>query len=284
MARKLTINEDVVALDKIEANANLTVTDYLQAQAKPPELHDEIFTEYTSMSFAIRLSEELHCYNSAKEQSMAEFATGIEIANSSISEYKTASVEPKIIALAKFSKQLNVSADYLLGLTNIKTTDKRKKAICEFTGMDEASISQLNTLKRTGHQFELDILSRLINEGHLPKLLTQLKNMMVYSYMSVIVQDKDSTVEESEWEYKFQKAMSAIYTELREDGLSYFFGQSKAEFEKNADSNIELLRAMQSKIDTAIDDLEKGKQRINVTQEEFNATVARNLILKEAEK
>ena len=49
----------------------------------------------------------------------------------------------KVVSLARHYK---VSTDYLLGLTDVPTTDVELKAVCDLTGLSEQSIEQLNFL------------------------------------------------------------------------------------------------------------------------------------------
>lgn len=51
--------------------------------------------------------------------------------------------EPKFDFVCKLAQHYNVSADYLLGLTDIKTVDTNIKAICDYTGLSENTISEL---------------------------------------------------------------------------------------------------------------------------------------------
>lgn len=49
--------------------------------------------------------------------------------------------------LLKYAKYFNVSADYLLGLSEVARPDVTIKAICEYTGLDEKAVEVLNSLK-----------------------------------------------------------------------------------------------------------------------------------------
>lgn len=58
---------------------------------------------------------------------------------------KWANVEtvPDIIDLKKLAKYFNVSADYLLGLTNNKTTDTDLQAGCKYTELSEQAVKSI---------------------------------------------------------------------------------------------------------------------------------------------
>lgn len=68
----------------------------------------------------------------------------LNVSRQSIGQYcNGASFPPadKIVILAQF---FNVSTDYLLGLTDVKSTDADLKSICEYTGLSEESIKMLS--------------------------------------------------------------------------------------------------------------------------------------------
>lgn len=50
--------------------------------------------------------------------------------------------------IVKYAKYFNVSADYLLGLTTVKSTDIGIKNICEYTGLDEKSVQKLHLISK----------------------------------------------------------------------------------------------------------------------------------------
>ena len=49
--------------------------------------------------------------------------------------------------LLKYAKYFNVSADYLLGLSDVSRPDVTITAICEYTGLDEKAVEVLKSLK-----------------------------------------------------------------------------------------------------------------------------------------
>lgn len=55
---------------------------------------------------------------------------------------------PSANDLILLSKIFNVSADYLLGLSDTATNDKDIQFICEYTGLDEISVRELHKLQK----------------------------------------------------------------------------------------------------------------------------------------
>ncbi len=69
----------------------------------------------------------------------------ISARDTSISEYETGGHVPDIIRLRGLCQALNVSADYLLGLSNAKNTELDIQAISKATGLSDNAISALQS-------------------------------------------------------------------------------------------------------------------------------------------
>lgn len=68
--------------------------------------------------------------------------TGIDTTN--ISNYRNARTTIKLPALVKIARRLEVSVDYLVGNSDVQSTDMNIRAICDYTGLTEASIDFLH--------------------------------------------------------------------------------------------------------------------------------------------
>lgn len=75
-----------------------------------------------------------------------EVADDLGISRSSLEYYEKNKRKPDIEVLTKIADYYGVSADYLLGRTNAKTTDKDLRFICEYTGLSENAITTLSEL------------------------------------------------------------------------------------------------------------------------------------------
>ena len=64
-----------------------------------------------------------------------------------IRQYEIGKREPRIEQLCRIAKVLNVSTDYLLGLSDTKSTDVLMKAVCDYTGLSENAIDSLRMYK-----------------------------------------------------------------------------------------------------------------------------------------
>lgn len=77
-----------------------------------------------------------------------ELAKHIGVTDNTVSYYLSGERCPDIEKLIEIAKFLNVSTDYLLGASNVKTTDTELKSICEYTGLSEAAVNRLHWDKR----------------------------------------------------------------------------------------------------------------------------------------
>lgn len=75
-----------------------------------------------------------------------EIAQEVGCDTSSITKYYNGSRYPKTDTIIKLAKLFNCSTDYLLGVSDVATTDKDVQFICEFTGLNEETVYNLNIL------------------------------------------------------------------------------------------------------------------------------------------
>jgi len=72
-------------------------------------------------SFALRLKEARKFYNVTQKQ----VAEGTKMAESAYQRYEHGKVQPTINSLIKFCRYFNVSADYLIGLSDEPTANRK---------------------------------------------------------------------------------------------------------------------------------------------------------------
>ncbi|VUZ27411.1 helix-turn-helix domain-containing protein [Acetobacterium wieringae] len=105
-------------------------------------MNDVKFTGYDSV-FATRLRE-LMSGNGTTQKDLAG-VTGIT--RQAISQYMDGSVQPNIEKLYKICDFFEVSSDYLLGVSDVKSIDLDTKAISEKTGLSEKAVEILTGLE-----------------------------------------------------------------------------------------------------------------------------------------
>ena len=80
-------------------------------------------------------------FNKVTQQKMAEICS---VKPQSVSQWRNGETRPDILSLSKIAQHFNVSTDYLLGLTDIKSTDKATKELCSTLGLSEDTIKVLS--------------------------------------------------------------------------------------------------------------------------------------------
>lgn len=101
-----------------------------------------------------------------------QIAKEIGVTRQSISQYCDGSTVPNADKLLKLAQYFNVSADYLLGMTDAKTNNKDVQFISDYTGLNESVIASLadrempnyiaNMLNLLSKSFETEYLCKSI--------------------------------------------------------------------------------------------------------------------------
>lgn len=103
-----------------------------------------------------------------------KLAYAIKMRPQTVSLYTTGQSAPDINTLKKIAEFFNVSADYLIGLTDVKKPDATIQAICEYTGFSESALSFIRYNEYSGLT---DILDKLIQNERFRYALTYLSDM-----------------------------------------------------------------------------------------------------------
>ncbi len=91
-----------------------------------------------------------------------ELAKILGVTDNTVSYYVSGARTPNAEQIIAIANALDVSADYLLGLTDTKAIEPDIKTACEVTGLSEESISYLNILKDASPKY-LTFISRLLS-------------------------------------------------------------------------------------------------------------------------
>lgn len=73
-----------------------------------------------------------------------ELSKILGVSRSTLKTWRDGTSFPDIDKLVQISKLLNVSVDYLLGLTDCNSLDGNYQSACAFTGLDEETVKRLN--------------------------------------------------------------------------------------------------------------------------------------------
>ena len=78
-----------------------------------------------------------------KGKNASDLVRGTKISKSSISGYIIGKQKPSIIQIKKIANFFGVSSDYLLGLSNVKSTNEDVKTVHKLTGLSDEAIIEL---------------------------------------------------------------------------------------------------------------------------------------------
>lgn len=130
--------------------------------------------------------------NLMSEQNLTQdsLAKSIGISRQAIAQYLEGTTQPKADKIYTLAKYFNVSADYLLGLSEISTTNETIQGIHNKTGLSSQSIIKLITEKHLQDFSISNFISSIIENDNIDKLIEAVKrknffsNSDEYVYMS----------------------------------------------------------------------------------------------------
>lgn len=153
-------------------------------------------SDNVTKEFAIRLQKLI--FESGK--SIKQLATEIGIPSGSLSKYQNNAAEPGINSLCKIADYFDVSADYLLGITDQRTSNIDDKAIHETLGLSDKSIVKLKGYKKNLPSVLIPTLNALIEYEQ------DADDASLYSKYSNVT---TMSAEERENLYQFHKRLSS---------------------------------------------------------------------------
>lgn len=110
--------------------------------------------------FAIRLNQ-LMLKHKKTQQDIAQL---VGTSRQAISQYIDGQTQPTIEKLYKIANFFNVSADYLLGLTDIESVDIYDKKISELIGLNDEAINNLRTTNED-NKINIQVVNDLLNKN-----------------------------------------------------------------------------------------------------------------------
>lgn len=112
-------------------------------------------------SFSDRLKELI---DERKEsgQTLRGLAKDLEVSLGVLSDWQNGNKTPRGDSIIKLAQYFEVSADYLLGLTNARTPDADLRTVAEYTGLSERAIVEL---KHSTPKHILNTMSEMIEQG-----------------------------------------------------------------------------------------------------------------------
>ncbi|MDE7172284.1 MAG: helix-turn-helix domain-containing protein [Oscillospiraceae bacterium] len=141
-------------------------------------------------------------------------ATGISL--QSISNYLKDKRKPDCEMVAEIAKALNISADYLLGLSEVSTRNETIQGINKETGLWENAIAILKTEKVCGDNNMSDFVSYLVMNTNFQKLISAIKQKNNYSGSAVCSLDVDGKDQEILMGHLWKVIVTDLFWEIVE--------------------------------------------------------------------
>ncbi|WP_373482877.1 helix-turn-helix domain-containing protein [Acetobacterium sp.] len=142
-------------------------------------MEEVIFTGYES-NFAMRLRDLMNEFGTT-QKNLAEIT---KITRQAIAQYMEGSVQPNVERLYKIAKYFHVSADYLLGITDQRTSNIDDQKIHEITGLSCEAIDKLKRFNSYLPGILIPTLNELIEYEDNPECLALSYNSRYRSCLS----------------------------------------------------------------------------------------------------
>lgn len=99
-----------------------------------------------------------------RNETQEQLAKAINITRQSLSRYETNERTPNIDLIFSVAQHYKVSADYLLGLSDVQSNDIGIRSACEITGLTEASVRNIQHVSALSKHQSNVTLSTVLNE------------------------------------------------------------------------------------------------------------------------
>lgn len=120
-------------------------------------------------NFAKLLSELLQKVKTKNGIVQDDVAKAIGVSRQALGKWANGETVPDILDLKKLAKYFNVSSDYLIGLSDNKTTKAELRMVCDYTGLSKENIEVIKFLKEAGYKH---IIESVINDKFFIELIS----------------------------------------------------------------------------------------------------------------
>ena len=136
-------------------------------------------------------------------------ATGISL--QSIRNYLKDKRKPDCEMVAEIAKALNISADYLLGLSEVSTRNETIQGVHDLTGLSQKAIIELKIGKICGDVYMSDFVSFLIENGDFRKLIEEIVKLSAFHHTTI---DATLGIGSDLYNIDFEAAFKLIVTDM----------------------------------------------------------------------
>lgn len=202
-------------------------------------------------------------------QSNIEFANYLGFSRQTVGFYYNGDRIPDALKLKEIAEKCNVSADWLLGLSNVKSNDGSIKSVCEYTGLSEQAVESLvhDMFQREESSRVAPVMNFLIESNYLSylaiHLFCALENSVTYQACKEVLFDKYGDLypnNENYYKWKFMSTCDEIYTRAKSGAIKTI----------HIDGKEKLLEAVMDTFESAQKTIELGKQFIEECEQMEN--------------
>ena len=115
-------------------------------------------------------------------ESQRQAADALGTTKQNVNNWANGKNEPNFQTLVSIAKHYNVSTDYLLGLTDVKTVDKDLQAVCDYVGLSEKAVEKIASLNQVSN-----IISLFIESNEFEKFLNLI--------MALVKMERDESIQ-----------------------------------------------------------------------------------------
>ena len=185
-----------------------------------------------------------------------DFASQLDLSRQTVGFYLNGDRIPDAQTLIQIAKKCNVSADYLLGLTDTMTTDTNVRTVAQFTGFSELAIDRIKTLEELSSEQKeyVEVLSWFLEEPYSLGFFMKLQKYLWASLEFRSVKDKQKL----EYDQLYSQTLGDVKKEieLRESG-EYSFTLTPLQVDEIEDQKDIALIRMQREFDFIIKKLDQ---------------------------
>ena len=233
------------------ANAIIDGNVILQRRGKWIELDKLPDDEYYNLVRTCRL------YILLGDNTQTSFANDIDVNVSTLSDYLRHKAEPKANIVAKIAKNKNVSADYILGLSNIKALDVSQRGAAEYVGLSDDACEELHLKSNELDGFYSKVLSYLIEKGYIDRIVNKIIESLIsieeteFLYSGIGTEEADKATNRSldtfryDYSIESEKIYSEVISDLRKDYWNQIMKIVKNRFGEILESADETIKYMQ---------------------------------------
>lgn len=154
------------------------------------------------------------------DMTLEQFAEKLGMSRATVGFYAAGKRIPDALGIKNIAEKCGVSADWLLGLSELKTTDTTMQQICKFTGLNKDAISGI---KRAA-KLDKELLNHILGSGIFDYFITNLSSYR-YAYAADCIANNVQTQVHNEEElvgFAHEKILSIIKSGKYDENICFF--------------------------------------------------------------